>query len=100
MLTQTWQLVTGAALAAIGSAQAVAHTASFDPMAAYWCRSGDLAIADPGLAASIASALPAHCWGCHAAAAGAAILCHAGYRAWRNRSVCLRSAPVSLLAQP
>lgn len=64
------QLAIGLGLLAGGTAKAMHHVAAVDPMAAFWCRT-------PGVApAPEAWLFSGHCWGCVAAAMGAAMLLH------------------------
>ncbi|MEL6663408.1 MAG: hypothetical protein AAFR33_10415 [Pseudomonadota bacterium] len=79
-MSRTVQILTGLALLAAGTAKAMHHAATLDPMAAYWCRNGTLdgAVADTWLS-------QVHCWGCGAALLGAAILAHAAYRSLAGR---------------
>lgn len=76
------QAVAGLSLVVIGTAKAMAHTATSDPMAAFWCRSSDL-IAGTQSGASM-TWLSGHCWGCPVALAGAALVLAAGVSALRS----------------
>lgn len=73
----------GLALLVIGTAKAMAHSATLDPMAAYWCRASDLVgSTEPANAMSWFSG---HCWGCPVAFLGAALLLLAGLHALRDQ---------------
>lgn len=76
------QAVIGLSLAAIGTAKAMAHTATTDPMAAFWCRSSELIAGTEPTGAM--TWLSGHCWGCPVALAGAALVLAAGVSVLRT----------------
>jgi len=79
-MTRLAQIALGLGLFLIGTAKAMHHLGTVDPMAAYWCRNGAIAANDAGF-----WLFEPHCWGCGLALFGVLLAAHGSWRALASR---------------
>lgn len=84
-MTRLTQIALGASLFLGGTAKAMHHIGTLDPMAAYWCRNGAL-----GEAETTFWLMEPHCWGCGLALVGALMMTHG---AWKTLARRVEAAP-------
>ena len=88
----SWKIaLAGAGILGAGLVKMQQHMSSADPFAAYWCRT-------PGSEGALVKSggewlILGHCWGCYAAAAGAAMM---AFSAWQAFSARRRGAAIRL----
>jgi hypothetical protein len=75
-MTRLAQIALGLGLFLIGTAKAMHHLGTVDPMAAYWCRNGATAANDAGF-----WLFEPHCWGCGLALLGVLLAAHGSWKA-------------------
>ncbi|MEO0818330.1 MAG: hypothetical protein AAFX86_13625 [Pseudomonadota bacterium] len=79
------QFAIGASLFLGGTAKAMHHLGTTDPMAAYWCRPSALTAPDTTF-----WLFEPHCWGCGLALLGALLMAHG---VWKTLASRVTSAP-------
>jgi len=92
-MTRLAQIALGLGLFLIGTAKAMHHLGTVDPMAAYWCRNGAIAANDAGF-----WLFEPHCWGCGLALLGILLAAHGSWKALASRAQYLRERNTRLIS--